>query len=98
MLRERQKPNARAEILLKLPALQVKQVKSGCFEAIYEDNACLFKPYSNDQNWKSVLEFLFLKPSQNVICQERTLQDTFKSRLRPYSTHSFAIWGRKTDG
>jgi hypothetical protein len=32
-----------------LPALQVEQVKRGCFEAIYEDNACLFKPYSNDQ-------------------------------------------------
>ena len=44
-----------------LPALQVEQVKRGCFEAIYEDNACTFKPNSNDQNRKSVVEFLFLR-------------------------------------
>jgi len=44
-----------------LPALQVEQVKTGHFEAIYEDNAWKDKPYSNDQNGKSVLEFLFSK-------------------------------------
>ncbi len=44
-----------------LPALQVEQVKTGCFKAIYEDNAWKDKPYSNDQNGKSVIEFLFLK-------------------------------------
>jgi hypothetical protein len=42
-----------------LPALQVEQVKTGCFEAIYEDNAWKDKPNSNDQNGKSVVEFLF---------------------------------------
>jgi hypothetical protein len=43
-----------------LPALQVEQVKTGCFKAIYEDNACNFKPNSNHQNDKSVVEFMFL--------------------------------------
>jgi hypothetical protein len=32
---------------MKKPALQVEQVKRGPFEAIYEDTACTFKPYSN---------------------------------------------------
>ena len=44
-----------------LPALQVEQVKRGCFEAIYEDNACTFKPNSNDQNRKNAVEYLFFK-------------------------------------
>ena len=43
-----------------VPALQVEQVKRSCFEAIYEDNVWKVKPNSNDQNRKSVLEFLFL--------------------------------------
>jgi hypothetical protein len=30
-----------------LPALQVEQAKRGRFEAIYEDNAWIFKPNSN---------------------------------------------------
>ncbi len=34
---------------MKLPALQVEQVKKGCFEAIYEDNVWKLKPSSNDQ-------------------------------------------------
>jgi len=42
-----------------LPVLQVEQVKRGCFEAIYEDNVWKIKPNSNDQNLKSVIEFLF---------------------------------------
>jgi hypothetical protein len=42
-----------------LPALQVEQVKKGCFEAIYEDNVWKMKPNSNAQNGKSVVEFLF---------------------------------------
>ncbi|MBA3874148.1 MAG: hypothetical protein H0X30_33865 [Anaerolineae bacterium] len=42
-----------------LPALQVEQVKRGCFWAIYEDNAWIFKPNSNDQSWKSMIEYLF---------------------------------------
>ena len=42
-----------------LPVIQVEQVKKGCFEAIYEDNAWKDKPYSNDQNGKSMVEFLF---------------------------------------
>jgi hypothetical protein len=70
-----------------LPALQVEQVKRGCFEAIYEDNACLFKPYSNDQNRKNVVEFLFLKASQNVFWQEKALQDIFTCGAQPYLTH-----------
>ena len=41
------------------PALQVEQVKRGCFEAIYEDNAWKLKPNSNAQNGKSVIEYLF---------------------------------------
>jgi len=44
-----------------LPALPAKQVKRGGFEAIYEDNVWKVKPNSNDQNPKSVVEFLFLK-------------------------------------
>jgi len=32
-----------------LPALQVEQVKSGCFEGIYEDNDWKYKPDSNQQ-------------------------------------------------
>ena len=43
-----------------LPALQVKQVKRGCFKAIYEDNVWKLKLNSNDQNWKNMIEFLFL--------------------------------------
>ena len=74
-----------------LPALQVEQVKRSGFEVIYEDNACLFKPYSNEQNRKSVVEFLFLKASQNAFCQEKTLQDTFNSGLQRYPTDWFAI-------
>ena len=46
-----------------LPVLQVEQVKKGCFEAIYEDNVWKVKPNSNDQNGKSVIEFLFLSRS-----------------------------------
>ena len=64
-----------------LPALQVEQVKKGCFEAIYEDNVWKVKPYSNDQNRKSVIEYLFFRSSQNAICQERALQDTFQERI-----------------
>ncbi len=41
------------------PALQVEQVKTGHFEAIYEDNVWKNKPNSNAQNRKSVIEFLF---------------------------------------
>ena len=48
------------DYLANLPVLQVEQVKTGCFEAIYEDNAWKFKPNSNDQNRKSMVEFLFL--------------------------------------
>jgi hypothetical protein len=44
----------------KVPALQVEQVKTGGFEAIYEDNVWKMKPDSNDQKRKSVVEFLFL--------------------------------------
>ena len=43
----------------KKPALQVEQVKRGHFEAIYEDNVWKIKPNSNDQNGKSVVEYLF---------------------------------------
>ena len=64
-----------------LPVLQVEQVKSGCFEAIYEDNACTFKPNSIDQNRKSVVEFLFLKRSQNPFGYETGLQDIFQEQI-----------------
>jgi hypothetical protein len=40
----------------KRPALQVEQVKTGCFEAIYEDTVWKSKPNSNDQNPKIVVE------------------------------------------
>jgi hypothetical protein len=33
--------------------------KKGAFEAIYEDNVWMFKPNSNDQNGKTVVEYLF---------------------------------------
>jgi hypothetical protein len=55
----------------------VEQVKKGHFEAIYEDNAWKFKPYSNHQNRKSVVEYLFLKEEQNAICQERAIATLF---------------------
>jgi hypothetical protein len=42
-----------------LPALQVEQVKTAPFDPIYEDNACTFKPNSNHQKQKFVVEFLF---------------------------------------
>ncbi len=42
-----------------LPALQVEQVKTGCFLHVYEDNAWKLKPDSNDENGKNVVEFLF---------------------------------------
>ncbi|MBA3868157.1 MAG: hypothetical protein H0X30_03305 [Anaerolineae bacterium] len=64
-----------------MPALQVEQVKRGCFEAIYEDNACTFKPNSNDQKRKSMVEFLFLKSSQNPISWQMGSQDTFQERI-----------------
>jgi hypothetical protein len=34
----------------KIPALQVEQVKRGCFEGSYEDNAWKNKPFSNLRN------------------------------------------------
>ena len=43
------------DYLADLPVLQVEQVKTGCFRAIYEDNAWKFKPNSNNQNGKSVV-------------------------------------------
>ncbi len=49
------------EQTLKLPALQVEQVKKGHFEAIYEDNVWKLKPSSNDQKWKIGVEYLFVK-------------------------------------
>jgi hypothetical protein len=42
-----------------LPVLQADQAKTARFNPICEDNACNFKPNSNDQNRKSVIEFLF---------------------------------------
>jgi hypothetical protein len=39
--------------------LQVEQVKIGRFGAIYEDSVWMFKRNSNDQNGKSVVEYLF---------------------------------------
>jgi hypothetical protein len=39
-----------------MPALQVLQVKTGHFKAIYEDNVWKLKPNSNDQIPKSVVE------------------------------------------
>ena len=55
--------NRRLNYYEDLPALQVEQVKRGCFEVIYEDNVWKVKPYSNDQNGKNMVEFLFLKSS-----------------------------------
>ena len=60
-----------------LPALQAEQAKKGCFEAIYEDNVWKIKPYSNDQNRKSVIEFLFLGGHRMPFAKERALQDYF---------------------
>jgi hypothetical protein len=62
-----------------MPALQVEQVKKGCFEAIYEDNVWKVKPNSNDQNWKSVLEFLFLSQSQNAFCKRKGVTGLFST-------------------
>ncbi len=44
---------------MKRPALQVEQVKMGCFGGIYEDNVWKLKPTSNDQSWKFEVEYLF---------------------------------------
>lgn len=46
--------------------MQVEQVKTGHFEAIYEDNVWKLKPTSNDQIWNFVVEFLFLIPSGHL--------------------------------
>jgi hypothetical protein len=70
-----------------LPALQVEQVKRARFEAIYEDNAWKDKPDSNDQNGKSVIEFLFLKESQNPIAKNGRYRTLFKSGLQDYLSH-----------
>ncbi|MBA3872945.1 MAG: hypothetical protein H0X30_27755 [Anaerolineae bacterium] len=43
-------------VICKMPALQVEQVKTGHFGAIYEDNVWKMKPNSNDQNRKTVVE------------------------------------------
>ena len=56
-----------------LPALQVKQVKMGCFEAIYEDNVWKLKRYSNDQNWKSCRRIIVLKQSKNTVCKRECI-------------------------
>jgi hypothetical protein len=52
----------------KRPALQVEQVKTGHFEAIYEENVWKLKPSSNDQNAKFGVEYLFFvaNPSWEV--------------------------------
>ena len=60
-----------------LPVLQVEQVKKGCFRAIYEDNVWKVKPDSNDQNRKTVIEFLFLKWSQNAVCKRKGITGLF---------------------
>jgi hypothetical protein len=54
------------------PALQVEQVKRGCFEAIYEDNAWKLKPNSNDQN---VIEFLFLLTATKLLVSDEAIID-----------------------
>jgi hypothetical protein len=60
-----------------LPALQVEQVKRGCFRAIYEDNVWKVKPNSNDQNRGSMVEFLFLNDHRMPFAKEMALQDYF---------------------
>ena len=60
-----------------MPALQVEQVKKGCFKAIYEDNVWKMKPDSNDQNRKNVVEFLFLNVRRMPFVKEKVLQDYF---------------------
>ena len=60
-----------------LPALQVEQVKKGCFEVICEDNVWKMKPDSNCQNRKNVLEFLFLNGYRMPFAKEKVLQDNF---------------------
>ena len=67
-----------------LPALQVEQVKRGCFEAIYEDNVWKVKPNSNDQNWKSVLEFLFLSIAREIF--NGANQGLWSEKTRPYQS------------
>lgn len=62
-----------------LPALQVEQVKKGCFEAIYEDNTWKFKPYSNHQKRKNVLEYLFFRRSQNAFCKRKGITGLFST-------------------
>ena len=49
----------------------------GCFRAIYEENDRKFKPNSNDQNGKSMIEFTFLSGHRMPFTKERALQDAF---------------------
>ncbi len=77
-----------------LPALQVEQVKTGCFLHVYEDNAWKDKPNSNDQGWKNVVEFLFLlregifpiilTPKSPLHCMAEGTLKAFRDHLERY--------------
>ncbi len=76
-----------------LPALQVEQVKRGCFEAIYEDNAWKFKLNSNDQNGKNVVEILFLWGSRNAVEGEiYPIPTSHRQRSQAHSADSRSVF------
>ena len=81
-----------------VPVLQVEQVKKGGFKAIYEDNVWKVKPDSNDQNWKTVIEFLFSSSHKMPLAKERALEDYFQHQIaRLFNRFCCNFWRNLTN-